>query len=179
MDGARVFNAAVALGVDVRELTRSLDSVSFCLSKGLCAPIGSLICGPKDFISQARRTRKVVGGGMRQCGVIAAAGIVALEQMVDRLNEDHANARRLAQGLAAMPGVSIDPASVDTNIVFFDVTGPSMTAQDLAADLGHRGVKVLAVSGRRLRAVTHHGIDAADIEWALKALQDALPGYTR
>jgi threonine aldolase len=171
MDGARVFNAAVALAVDVRELTRPLDSVSFCLSKGLCGPVGSLVCGTRDFISQARRTRKVVGGGMRQCGVIAAAGIVALEQMVDRLAEDHATARALARGIAGIPGLSVDPSVVDTNIVFFEVTRGSADAQGLVAGLGRRAVKILSVSSRRCRAVTHHGVGPAEIKTALEAIR--------
>ncbi|UCG48979.1 MAG: low-specificity L-threonine aldolase, partial [Phycisphaerales bacterium] len=121
LDGARVFNAAVALGVDVRDLTRGADSVSICLSKGLSAPVGSLVCGTREFIAEARRTRKVLGGGMRQAGIIAAAGIVALEQMVDRIAEDHENARRLAEGIAGISGLSIDASRVQTNIVYFEV----------------------------------------------------------
>jgi threonine aldolase len=174
LDGARVFNAAAALGVDVWVLTSGMDSVSFCLSKGLCAPVGSLVCGPKDFVAQARRVRKMLGGGMRQCGVLAAAGIVALEQMVDRLPEDHAHARRLAQGMAQVPGLSVDPATVETNLVFFEVTAQSMTAQELATGLDRRGVKVLAVGPRRLRAVTHHGIEAGDIDQALDVIRAAI-----
>lgn len=174
LDGARVFNAAAALGVDVRVLTSAMDSVSFCLSKGLCAPVGSLVCGPKDFVAQARRIRKMLGGGMRQCGVLAAAGIVALEQMVDRLPEDHAHARRLAQGIAQVPGLYVDPGTVETNLVFFEVTAQSMTAQELVTGLDRQGVKVLAVGPRRLRAVTHHGIEAGDIDQALDAIRAAI-----
>ena len=118
LDGARIFNAAVALGVDCRELTRGVDSVNVCLSKGLAAPVGSVICGSRDFIARARRTRKMLGGGMRQAGIIAAAGIVALETMIDRLAEDHANARRLAEGIAAIRGLATDPARVQTNILY-------------------------------------------------------------
>ena len=114
LDGARIFNAAVALGVDVRELTRGVDSLSFCLSKGLAAPVGSVVCGSKSFIAEARRTRKVLGGGMRQAGILAAAGIVALEKMIDRLREDHENAARLAQGIARIEGLSIDLVRVQT-----------------------------------------------------------------
>ena len=174
LDGARVFNAAAALGVEARVLTRGVDSVSFCLSKGLCAPVGSLVCGPKGFIAQARRIRKMLGGGMRQCGVLAAAGIVALEQMVDRLPEDHAHARRLAQGIARVPGLHVDPGTVETNLVFFEVTAQSMTAQEVAAGLDRRGVKVLAVGPRRLRAVTHQGIEAGDIDQALDTIRAAI-----
>jgi threonine aldolase len=174
LDGARVFNAAVALGVDVRDLTAGLDSVSFCLSKGLSAPVGSLVCGSKDFVARARRTRKILGGGMRQCGVIAAAGIVALDQMVERLAQDHAHARTLAQGIARVPGLSVDPASVDTNLVFFEVTAESMSAQELATSLGRSGVKILALGPRRLRAVTHHGVEAEDIDRALDAIRETM-----
>ncbi len=175
LDGARIFNAAVALGVDVRELTRGVDTVSFCLSKGLCAPVGSLVCGTRDFIAEARRNRKIVGGGMRQAGIIAAAGIVALEQMVDRLAEDHENARRLALGLAEIPGISIDPAQVRTNIVIFDLVAERPTPAEFAARLGADGVKVLAL-GERIRLVTHHGIDAADIDRALVAIRRVMQG---
>ena len=174
LDGARVFNAAVALGVDVRDLTGGMDSVSFCLSKGLSGPVGSLVCGPKEFVAQARRVRKMLGGGMRQCGVIAAAGIVALEQMVDRLAEDHALARRLAQGIAEVQGLSIDAATVETNLIYFDVTASTLTAQELATRLERRGVKVLALGPRRLRAVTHHGIEARDVDQALEAIRASM-----
>ena len=174
LDGARVFNAAVALGVDVRDLTCRVDSVTFCLSKGLSAPVGSLVCGSKAFVAQARRTRKMLGGGMRQCGVIAAAGIVALEQMVERLADDHAHARRLAQGIAQVPGLSVDLAAVETNLVYFEVPANSVTADELAHDLGQRGIRVLALGPRRLRAVTHHGIEAEDIDQSLDAIRAAM-----
>jgi threonine aldolase len=170
LDGARIFNAAVALGVDARELTHSVDTVSFCLSKGLCAPVGSLVCGTRDFIAEARRNRKVVGGGMRQAGVIAAAGIVALEQMVDRLAEDHENARRLAVGLAEIPGLSIDPMQVQTNLVYVDLVAERPTPAEFTAGLGAEGVGVLAL-GRRIRLVTHYGIDVADVDRALVAIR--------
>jgi len=174
LDGARIFNAALALKVDVRQLTRSVDSVSFCLSKGLAAPVGSVICGSKDFIAEARRTRKVLGGGMRQAGILAAAGIVALDTMVDRLCEDHENATQLARGVARIDGLSIDLARVQTNIVYFDVTREDLTAEELVRGLGGRGVRVLSVGPTRLRAVTHYGITADDIERALAALADVM-----
>lgn len=173
LDGARVFNAAVALNVDPREFTRHVDSVSFCLSKGLSAPVGSLACGSKEFIAQARRNRKALGGGMRQCGIIAAAGIEALEQMVERLAEDHDNARRLAEGIAAISGLSIELNRVQTNIVYFSVTSESVTAEQLVAELGDRGVRILQVAPSRLRAVTHYGICREDIDLALVALGEA------
>jgi threonine aldolase len=170
LDGARVFNAAVALGVDVKELTRYADSVSFCLSKGLSAPVGSLVCGTADFISRAHRTRKVVGGGMRQAGVIAASGIVALEQMVDRLADDHVHARRLAQGLADTPGVILDPTRVQTNIVIFELQDGALGPAEFCQRLAQEGVKMSPIEGRRIRAVTHYGIEATHIEQALVAI---------
>ena len=174
LDGARVFNAAVALGVDVRELVRHADSVGFCLSKGLSAPVGSVLCGSSDFIRRARRNRKVVGGGMRQAGIIAAAGVVALEQMVDRLADDHANARRLAAGLAAIPGIGLDPARVQSNIVIFDLLDGAPEPAEFSRQLAGRGVKMSLVGGRQVRAVTHHGIEAAHIEQALAAVAQAM-----
>jgi len=174
LDGARVFNAAVALGVDVKELVEDVDSVQFCLSKGLSAPVGSVICGDEEFIHEARRNRKIVGGGMRQAGVIAAAGIVALEQMVDRLADDHVNAHCLAEGLAETPGLAINLDGVQTNIVIFELTSERLTPAELQARLGERGVKLLAIEGRRLRAVTHYGIEAEDIELALAVFQEVM-----
>ncbi len=170
LDGARIFNAAVALGLDVTALTRDVDSVSFCLSKGLSAPVGSLVCGSREFIAEARRNRKALGGGMRQCGIIAAAGIIALEQMVDRLAEDHQNARRLAEGIARIAGLSIDLERVQTNIIYFDLAGGRLDAGTLVAGLADRGIKVLQVAPARVRAVTHYGISADDVELALAAL---------
>jgi threonine aldolase len=174
LDGARLFNAAVALGVAPALLARDADSVTFCLSKGLSAPVGSLICGSTDFVRQARRQRKMLGGGMRQAGVLAAAGIVALETMVDRLAEDHANARRLAQGLASLPGLLLDPGQVHTNIVIFALASDAMSAPEFARRLAARGVKVGAIGGQRIRAVTHYGIEPEDIEYALATAEAVL-----
>jgi threonine aldolase len=173
LDGARIFNAAIALGVDPGELTRDVDSVTFCLSKGLAAPVGSVLCGPRDFIAEARRNRKMLGGGMRQAGVIAAAGIVALEQMVDRLAEDHANARRLAHGLAGLPGIQIDPAKVRTNILYFELNHPRVRPADLATALRSEGILITAGSPR-IRLVTHYGITAGDVEYVLGAFGQIL-----
>jgi threonine aldolase len=167
MDGARIFNAAVALGVDVCHLTRSADSVQFCLSKGLSAPVGSLLCGTGEFIAEARRWRKMLGGGMRQAGVLAAAGIEALENMVDRMADDHANARRLAEGLAATPGFVVDLATVKTNIVIWDLVTVQVTPQEVAERLKAEGVKIMPIGGGKFRAVTHYGIEADDIEQAV------------
>jgi threonine aldolase len=171
LDGARVFNAAVSLGVDVRELTRAVDSVGFCLSKGLSAPVGSVLCGDAAFIADARRWRKAVGGGMRQAGVIAAAGVVALEEMVDRLAEDHARARRLAEGIAGLPGIAVDPETVRTNIVIWSITSRQISAAQLVAALRERGVQVNAIGPAQIRAVTHYGIGAGDIEASIAAIQ--------
>jgi threonine aldolase len=170
LDGARIFNAAVALNVDVRDLTREVDSLSFCLSKGLAGPVGSVICGSAAFIAEARRTRKILGGGMRQAGILAAAGIVALGEMVERLREDHDNAARLARGIAQIEGLSVDLARVQTNIVYIDVTRGGLTAEELVKQLGGAGVKVLSTGPTRLRAVTHYGITADDIDQTLLAL---------
>ena len=174
LDGARIFNAAVALGVDVTELTCHVDSVSFCLSKGLSSPVGSLVCGSSQFIAEARRNRKVLGGGMRQSGIIAAAGIAALEQMVDRLAEDHENAKCLAEGIARIPGLSIELNRIQTNIVYFDMADDQFTAETLVKQLAGRGVKVLQVGPGRLRAVTHYGISAEDIDLALAAMSEVM-----
>ncbi len=174
LDGARIFNAAVALGVDVKELTANVDSLSFCLSKGLSAPVGSVVCGSSDFIAEARRARKVLGGGMRQAGVIAAAGITALEEMVDRLAEDHENARRLAEGIAGIGGLSIELAKVQTNIIYFELDEGRMTPMELVTELDKKEVKLLSVGARRLRAVTHYGISAEDIDLTVKALGEVM-----
>ena len=167
VDGARIFNAAVALGVDVKTLTADADSVSCCLSKGLAAPVGSVVVGERAFIAEARRARKVVGGGMRQAGVLAAAGVVALEQMVDRLAEDHANARVLASGLASLPGLMVDDVPVRTNIVYFSLTGTGLDGSAFVGRLAEQGVRMLALGPRRVRAVVNYHISAADISAAL------------
>lgn len=166
LDGARIFNAAVALGVDVADIAAPADSVTFCLSKGLGCPAGSLFCGSIETVDQARRWRKRLGGAMRQTGVLAAAGLVALDTMVDRLAEDHANARTLAEGLAELPGVTCDLSRVQTNLVYFDVaklTGAEF--QDACRRLGLLGE---ATDRQRVRFVTHHGITAADVQAALE-----------
>lgn len=174
LDGARIFNAGVALGVDVKELTGSVDSLSFCLSKGLSAPVGSVVCGSEKFIAEARRARKVLGGGMRQAGIIAAAGITALEEMVDRLEEDHKNARRLAEGIRGIRGLSIDPAKVQTDIIYFELVSDRLTAEELVTELGKKGTKILRVGPSRMRAVTHYGISGEDIDSALAVLREVM-----
>jgi threonine aldolase len=171
LDGSRIFNAAVALGVDVRELARGVDSVNFCLSKGLSAPVGSVICGSNDFIARARRIRKMVGGGMRQAGIIAAAGIVAMENMVERLAEDHENARILADGIAGIPGLATEPERVRTNIVYIDLLDPDFTDDEFIQKLAEDGLKLSHTGPCRFRMVTHYGIGRGDIEKALKILR--------
>ena len=174
LDGARLFNAAVALGVDVKELTADADSVGFCLCKGLSAPVGSLLCGSAEFIRAARRARKVVGGGTRQAGIIAAVGIVALEGMVERLADDHVNARRLAQGMAGLPGILINPALVQTNIVYFDVQEQLGSAAEFCQRLAADGVRMLPTGKQTVRALSHYGIERNDIDTALSIIARAV-----
>lgn len=174
LDGARVFNAAVALGVDVKELVVDFDSATFCLSKGLAAPVGSVVVGPEDFIREARRARKVLGGGMRQAGILAAAGIVALNEMVDRLADDHANARRLAEGIANVSGIRLDPSTVQTNIVIFELEHPRLSPKQLQDELRDREVWLFAIGGKRLRAVTNYHVAADDIDLAIQTFAAVL-----
>jgi threonine aldolase len=166
LDGARVFNAAVALGRPVADITRKFDSVMFCLSKGLGAPVGSMLVGSRAFIEQARSVRKALGGGMRQAGILAAAGLIALEQMPKRLHEDHANARFLAESLARIPSIEINPAKVKTNIVVFDVTKTGMDSGSMNRQLRERNVIGSAVSDSIVRLVTHMDVSRADCEQA-------------
>lgn len=171
LDGARIFNAATALGTPVAEITKKFDSVMFCVSKGLGAPVGSMLVGSGRFIESARRQRKALGGGMRQAGVLAAAALIALEKMPGRLHEDHANAQWLATQLSKVPGISIDPATVQTNILVADVSGTSMTAAEFVHRLGIKGVLIGAVGAELVRLVTHLDVDrsackkAADLMW--------------
>ena len=173
MDGARLFNAALAQGVTVDKITQYADTVQFCLSKGLCAPVGSLLVGPADFIARARRYRKMLGGGLRQAGILAAAGIVALQHMVDRLAEDHANAAKLAEAVASA-GFAIDLSTVQTNIVIFDVSRMGVKAADFAAKLKKAGVLVSVFGEYRVRMVTHYGITAEDIATVTEILHRLL-----
>lgn len=171
MDGARIFNAAAALHSSVADLTRKCDTVQFCLSKGLGAPVGSILAGSADLIKEARVWRKRLGGGMRQAGVIAAAGLIALEHSPQRLHEDHANARRLAEGLAEIKGIDIDVENVVTNIVIFDVAATTKTADVICAELKEKGV--LAIDfGSKIRMVTHCDVSASDIETTLSCLKE-------
>jgi len=170
LDGARLFNAAVAAGRPVTDWTRHVSSVQLCLSKGLSAPVGSLICGSASFVDEARRMRKILGGGMRQAGVIAAPGIIALTGMVSRLADDHRNARILADGVSALPGIALDPPEVDTNIVVFRLPGVAQ-AEAFEEALGREGVLVSNFGGGRLRVVTHDGITEADCRAAVEVMR--------
>ncbi|NIA09843.1 MAG: low-specificity L-threonine aldolase [Nitrospiraceae bacterium] len=181
LDGARLFNAAVALGVDPRDLTRSVDSVMVCLSKGLGAPVGSVVCGTREFIAQARRMRKIVGGGMRQAGIIAAAGLYALEHHIDRLADDHTNAARLAAGISGIAGLELGPdrapgQEVKTNLVYFRITRPGLDAATLTARLHARGVlgHPIGPGTNQMRLATHLNVTTADIDAAIAALQSAV-----
>jgi len=167
LDGARIFNAAVALEVPADELVKDVDDVSFCLSKGLSCPVGSVLCGSQEFIDQARKWRKMVGGGMRQAGVLAAAGLVALDTMIERLADDHANARHLAEGLANIDGLEVDPESIQTNIVIFDVDPAVGSAAEVIAALDREGVKVSSPGPHSIRMVTHRHISGEDADEAL------------
>ena len=168
LDGARIFNAAVAQNLDPREFTRNADSLMFCLSKGLSAPIGSLAVGSHDFIVRARKYRKMLGGGMRQAGIIAAAGIVAIETMVQRLRDDHANAKMLAGGLEKL-GVQVNPSNVHTNIIIYDVSELGVIPETWISRMGEYGIKFGAVDNTRVRMVTHRGVEKKDIEYTLDA----------
>ena len=167
LDGARLFNASVSLEVPPAALVQDVDDVSFCLSKALSCPVGSILCGSHDFIEGAHKWRKMVGGGMRQAGVLAAAGLVALDNMVERLADDHSNAKRLAEGLANIQGISVDPTSIQTNIVIFEISESAGNANDVINELANEGVLVTYPGQQSLRMVTHRHISASDIDEAL------------
>jgi threonine aldolase len=172
LDGARIFNAAVALGVDVADIASPSDTVTFCLSKGLGCPAGSLFCGTSESVDQARRWRKRLGGAMRQTGVLAAAGLIALDSMVDRLAEDHAHARTLAEGLAELPGISCDLSRVQTNLVYFDVA--KLSGAQFQEECRKRGLLCEALDPKRVRFVTHNGITAGDVQSALHICEEVM-----
>ena len=177
LDGARIFNAAVALGRSVAELTRKYDSVMFCLSKGLGAPVGSMLVSSRDFIEKAHIGRKLLGGGMRQAGVLAAAGLIALEETPRILHRDHENARHLADGLAQIKGIALDPKKVVTNIVIFAVSGTGHAAAEICSELRKRRILCAPVDKFSIRMVTHYDVDRAAIDRALAALSEVLKGH--
>jgi threonine aldolase len=174
LDGARIFNAAVSLGAEVRELTRGVDSLMFSLSKGLAAPLGALLCGPEDRIAEARRWRQMLGGGMHQAGVIAAAGIEGLNSMIPQLRQDNARARRFAEGISDIPSFKLDLSTVQTNIVLWSLASDRVTPEQIVARVEDRGVRIMWLGGRLLRAVTYYGITDADIERAVQGIGDVM-----
>jgi threonine aldolase len=174
LDGARIFNAAVALKKDVKEFTRHVDAISFCLSKGLSAPIGSIMCGTKEFIHEARRARKMLGGGMRQVGVIAAPGIIALDQMIERLEEDHQTARILADGIVEIPALRIERDRVCTNIIYFELADDAIDPDTFLVQVADHGVKMCKTGNRRFRMVTHHGITKSDAHATVSILHNVI-----
>ena len=173
MDGARIFNASTASGIPVKEYAKCVDSVMFCLSKGLSAPVGSMLVGPKDFVDYGRRLRKALGGGMRQVGVLAAPGIIALTEMPARLKEDHRRAKTLAGAIAGLPGIALDPGTIETNIVIFGFSHPKYAMAQFLAALKERGIWALAIAGG-IRFVTHKDVDDEDVERAAKAFKEIL-----
>ena len=175
LDGARIFNAAAALGVSAADIAAHVDSVQFCLSKALAAPVGSVVAGSAEFIERVRRQRKLLGGAMRQSGVIAAAGLVAMDTMIERLPEDHARAKRLATGLATIPGISLDPDTVETNIVVFRIE-PALDQVGVVDQLRERGLLVSNYGAVGLRMVTHVDVGDADVNAALEIIADTIPG---
>jgi threonine aldolase len=172
MDGARIFNAAVALKTDVKEFTKHVDNLMFCLSKSLSCPIGSVVVGTQEFIEKARKTRKVLGGGMRQAGIIAAPGIIALEKMIDRLEEDHRNAKRLAEGIVKIAGIRVDLDCVQTNMVLFDISGLGVADEQFLSKLKESGVLASTLAKNKVRMVTHRGIEREHIEKTITAIED-------
>jgi threonine aldolase len=174
MDGARLWNACVASGISPREYAAPFDSVSVCLSKGLGCPVGSLVAGSRDFIKRVHRFRKLVGGGMRQIGFLAAAGIYALDHHIDRLEEDHRKAKKLAQGLAGIKNLIIHPEEVETNILFFDVSPAERTAHEVAAALLEKGVRVHPTAKTRIRCVAHLDVSFADIDRAVEIISGVM-----
>ena len=177
VDGARLFNAAVALGISVEELCGPVDSTTFCLSKGLSAPVGSLVCGNTDFIYKVKRLRKVLGGGMRQAGILAAAGIEALETMVDQLALDHHHAKVLADGLSSVDGLHCNPEFVPTNIVYFLLERENITGQELVSVMEKNGIQFFELSPKRFRLVTHAGIDEKDVFKTIEIFRKVMHGW--
>jgi threonine aldolase len=175
LDGARIFNAAAALGVNVESLAASADSITFCLSKGLCAPVGSVLCGSGDFIARARRIRKQAGGGMRQAGILAAAGIIAIEEMTGRLDEDHHRARQIAAGLRQVPGLILDTGDPPSNMVYINLSDDShLDASTIASAIEKQGIRVGVINPRRFRLVTHYWIDDEAVEKVIATFRQVM-----
>ncbi|MEJ2272563.1 MAG: GntG family PLP-dependent aldolase [Candidatus Bathyarchaeota archaeon] len=172
MDGARIFNAAVASRIDVKKFTKYVDNLMFSLSKGLCCPVGSILVGSNDFIERARKLRKLLGGGMRQAGIIAAPGIIALERMIDRLEEDHRNAKMLAQGLAKINGIQIDLKHIQTNIICYEISQMGITAELFLSKLKENGILALPLTKNTVRMVTHRGIKKQHIEKTIMRIEN-------
>ncbi|MBC8286003.1 MAG: threonine aldolase, partial [Nitrospinae bacterium] len=172
LDGARIFNAAVALKVPVLKLTEKVDSVMFCLSKGLSAPVGSLVCGSSEFIDKARKMRKMVGGGMRQAGHLAAAGLIALQELIERLQEDHENAKILASGLSRLDGIEIDEIQIKTNIIFFKMTG--IDGETFIDQLEKKHIKLLMTGAGIFRAVLHREVSKEQVETVIESINSIL-----
>ena len=177
LDGARVFNAATYLGENVREMTKKFDSVQFCLSKGLGAPVGSVIVGSREFVERCRSIRKMLGGGMRQAGILAAAGLIALEKGPKRLHIDHANAKLLAGKLSRIPGIEVDPAKVQTNIVIYDIQKTGLSSSKFLAELARRNVLAVPVDGEKIRMVTHLDVDRSDVERAAETIREMMQAH--
>jgi threonine aldolase len=172
MDGARIFNAAIANNVDVSKIIENVDSITFCLSKGLCAPVGSILCGDKEFIRKANRIRKQLGGGMRQVGILAAAGIISLEKMTDRLVEDHIRARNLAEGLGKIPGILLEYGGPKTNMVYIRISSEvPYSTEDFTSNLEKMGIRIAAVGDRSFRLVTHYWIRDEDVSHTIESFQ--------
>lgn len=174
MDGARIFNAATALGVDAKEIAACADSVMFCLSKGLAAPVGSMVAGTKEFVDRARKNRKLMGGGMRQAGILAAAGIIALEKMTKRLGEDHANAKYLAERLQEIPGVNVKTDRLDIDMVFFEMGEEVVSEQKLVDYFYQKGIKISGVEEGEWRFVTNVNVSREDIDYVINTLKECL-----
>ncbi len=176
LDGARIFNSAIAQGADVAGLTKDCDSVMFCISKGLASPVGSILAGTKEFIAAARRKRKMLGGGMRQTGILAACGIIALEEMIDRMKDDHDNARYLAEGLAGIEGFSINLDTVQTNIIYFKFELPDVSCKRFVEDVSEKGIYTVYLERDCGRMVTHKDLNRSDIDYALEVIKNRVSG---
>lgn len=174
LDGARLFNAAEYLGVDAKQITQYTDSVMFCLSKGLCAPVGSMLAGSKEFVDRARKNRKLLGGGMRQAGILAAAGLIALEKMTKRLNVDHENARYLAKRLMEIPGIKLNYEDVHINMVFFDMEDTGVSSEKLVTGLFEKGIKINGSEGGLMRFVTNNDVTKEDIDYTIQCMKDII-----